>query len=194
MSLEDKVYVHVLPGGRMPERQTEGAIGYDAHIRAIVSTTEMDDKNPHLRKTIFDFENIPSDPEVAGQVLQLPINGGGHELVYRMKPGESVLAGIGFVTAMPFPMFYWVTPRSGLSSRYNLTVTNAPGTVDPDYRGEAGVLVYYRGDKHVDLRKGMRIAQIVFQRAIIPDFSDVIGYDDMPGTTRGTGGFGSTGQ
>ncbi len=114
-------------------------------------------------------------------------------MVYRMYPNESVLVGIGFVTAMPFPLFYWVAPRSGLASRYGITVTNAPGTVDPDYRGEAGVLVYNRNQHCFDLKRNMRIAQIIFQWAIIPEIIEISRYDELSNTGRGAGGFGSTG-
>ena len=120
----------------------------------------------------------------------IPVDG---KLVYRMDPQESVLVGIGFVTEMQFPMFYWVAPRSGLASKWGITVTNAPGTVDPDYRGEAGVLVYNRKQKPFDLKHEMRIAQIIFQEAIIPEMCQVNAFEDFLVTKRGVGGFGSTG-
>ena len=125
------IEIHVLEGGKLPKRQTDGAIGYDVSLRAIVSAIEMDPENPHLRKMLFDFQNWPKDQEVLKHIKEDK-----GELVYLMEPQESVLGGIGFITAMVFPMFYWVAPRSGLASRYGITVTNAPGTVDPDYRGD----------------------------------------------------------
>lgn len=149
----------------------------------------MDPENPVFRKTLFDFKNMPSDPEVAKRIV--PHESGG--LAYRMRRGESITVGIGFVTAMMFPMFYWVTPRSGLSSRQGITVTNAPGTVDPDYRGEAGVLLYNRENEFFDVALNMRIAQDLFQRAIIPNFEVVEKLSDLPETIRGAQGFGSTG-
>lgn len=172
----------------MPARQSSEAAGYDVSLRAIVSATEMDKANPVLRKTLFDFTTLPNDPSVARHVHQL-----GNEMVYRMDPGESVLAGIGFLTALPFPMFYWVAPRSGLAAKQGITVTNAPGTVDADYRGEAGVLVFNRNSTAFDLRHDMRIAQIIFQWAVIPDMIQVASGDELGSTDRSTGGFGSTG-
>lgn len=189
----EQVKIFRLPGGIAPKRQTEGAIGFDVYARAIVSPADMDPANPNLRKTIFDFQNIPIDERVRGQVFELPNGSGGRELVYRMNPGESVLVGIGFVTEMVFPWFYWVAPRSGLASKYYIQVTNAPGTVDPDYRGEAGVLLLNRGSNHFDLRQNMRIAQIIFSEAKIPDFEDVPFFSDLTPTGRDTGGFGHTG-
>jgi dUTP pyrophosphatase len=172
----------------MPKRQTEEAVGYDVYLRAVVSAHQMDGKNPKLRKTLFDFEVMPGDPETRKHIDRQ--NG---ELVYVMEPQESVLVGIGFVTAMPSGMFMWVAPRSGLASKHGITVTNAPGTVDPDYRGEAGVLVFNRNDITFALQRHMRIAQVIFQWALFPDFQEVTDYEDLPKTARGVGGFGSTG-
>jgi dUTP pyrophosphatase len=180
--------IYVIPGGKMPERKTEGAIGYDVSLRAIVSASEMDSGNPNLRKTLFDFMNVPEEEVLRRKVVDV-----GSELVYRMDPGESVLVGIGFVTDMKFPMFYWVAPRSGLAAKWGITVTNAPGTIDPDYRGEAGVLVYNRNSTTFDLKHNMRIAQVIFQEALIPDINEVKSYHDLVQTNRGVGGFGSTG-
>ncbi len=188
-----RIELHVLPGGKAPERKTKGAIGYDTYLRAVVSNSEMDERNSNLRKLLFDFENPPKDPKIRKHVRWVSDEKGGKEMVYRMRPHESVLVGIGFVTAMPFPLFYWVAPRSGLASRWGITVTNAPGTVDPDYRGEAGVLVYNRNRHCFDLKRNMRIAQIIFQWALIPEITIIPSYDKLSNTGRGAGGFGSTG-
>ncbi len=169
----------------MPERKSAGAIGYDVAARAILCPFEMDKYHPYLRKTL---SNVPDDSQIARHAYRR-----GTELLYRMDLGESVLVGLGFITAMPFPLFYWVAPRSGLASKFGITVTNAPGTVDPDYRGEAGVLVYNRNQSIFDLARGMRITQIIFQWAVIPVLDEVAAYDDLVETGRGAGGFGSTG-
>ena len=183
------VKIYVLPDGRMPERKTDGAIGYDVFLRAVVSATEMDPTNPILRKTIFDFKsNTHDDPTLERRVVEKS-----GKLTYEMDPGESTLVGIGFVTEMKFPMFYWVAPRSGLASKHGITVTNAPGTVDPDYRGEAGVIVKNNNKSRFYLRKDMRIAQIIFQVAVIPVIEEISEYNILDPTKRGAGGFGSTG-
>lgn len=182
------VKICTLLGGHMLERKTNGAVGFDVCLRAIVSAREMDPDNPNLRKTLFDFEKIPDDPLIARHIAVVD-----DKLVYRMDPNESVLVGIGFVAEMQFPMFMWVTPRSGLASKWNVSVTNAPGTVDPDYRGEAGVVVHNRNNGPFDLELGLRIAQVIFQEAIIPEFLQVATFEDLGQTQRGAGGFGSTG-
>src|SRR3990167_2920806 len=193
-SMENKVRIHLLPGGKMPERKTAGAIGFDAAIRAVVSATEMDSKNPILRKTLFDFNEVPKDNPYTERHIVMTPGESGALLAYQMDPGESVLVGIGFITEMEFPMFYWVAPRSGLAAKWGITVTNSPGTVDPDYRGEAGVLVYNRDPVHSFLLyRGMRIAQIIFQRALIPEFIRVESPRELSDTHRGIGALGSTG-
>ncbi|MEK7464683.1 MAG: dUTP diphosphatase [Patescibacteria group bacterium] len=183
-----KVQIHLLPGGIMPDRKSTGAAGYDVAIRAVVSSSEMDPKNKAFRRVLFDFASPPEDPNISPKVHNLSDG-----LVYRMDPEESVLVGIGFATVMPPDMFYWIAPRSGLASRWGITVTNAPGTVDSDYRGEAGVLVYNRNKTPFDLRRGMRIAQILFQYAYFPEFEAIANHADLVATERGAGGFGSTG-
>jgi len=191
---EPIVRVYVVPGGRMPERKTKGAIGFDTYLRAIVDPFDME-PDGILRKLIFDFESIPDDPDLKKHIAREPREDGkGTELVYWLEPGESVLVGIGFITAMEFPMFYWAAPRSGWAAKYRINLANAPGTIDPDYRGEAGILVVNQGKKRFALRRGMRIAQGIFSEAIIPELQLVSSRDELGDTARGSGGFGSTNE
>ena len=83
-----------------------------------------------------------------------------------------------------------VRPRSGLAFRYGLTVTNAPGTIDSDYRGELKVLLVNLGSDPITIERGMRIAQLVIAPAVQASVSEVATLDE---TDRGAGGFGSTG-
>lgn len=189
------IFIYLLPGGIMPERQSALAVGYDVHVRAIMHNQEKDPSNPQFRKVLFDFKSKPDDSEVSKHVVEVEkISGRGTELAYRMPVGDSVIAGVGFATAMEYRRFFWIAPRSGLATKYGVTVTNAPGTVDPDYRGEAGVLIYNReGKPYFDLRHGMRIAQVIFCWALTPELREVLNYGDLPPTERGGEGFGSTG-
>lgn len=192
-----EVKFFVLPGGKRPIRATPGAVGFDFFLRAVVSPDKMDPDNKVLRKNLFNFKDVPRDnPFIERHIVVAPTeNGGvsGNELAYMMDSGESVLVGVGVVVEMEFPLFHWVAPRSGLASRWGITVTNAPGTVDPDYRGEAGVLVLNTNKHPFPLKKDMKIAQALFQRAVIPELVEVESYEDLSKTVRGTGGFGSTG-
>ena len=118
----------------------------------------------------------------------------GNELAYKLEPGESVLVGVGCTVEMNFPTFHWIAPRSGLATKWKITVTNSPGTVDPDYRGEAGVAVLNMNDKDsILLTRHMKIAQAIFSIAVIPNLVQVETYEELTTTRRGVGGFGSTG-
>lgn len=184
------VKIHVLPGGILPRRQTDGAVGFDVCIRAIVCRHAKPDESG-MRKTLFNFEDFPDDVKIRRQVWRDHNNDG--RLAYQMDPHESVMVGVGFITEMPFPMFYQVIPRSGLASKWNIEVRNASSAVDPDYRGEAGVLVYNRNPTPFDLYHGMRIAQVIFLSALIPEFTPVDSAQDLSRSPRGVNGFGSTG-
>ena len=117
-----------------------------------------------------------------------------HEVIgnlpYEIFPGGSVIIGIGIKMAIPFPYDCQVRPRSGLASKYDVELSNSPGTIDPDFRGEAGILLRNRGNKSFIVEKGMRIAQLVFEKAEVPHFVES---ETLPPTPRDVGGFGSTG-
>lgn len=112
------------------------------------------------------------------------------QLPYTLLPGQKVLIGIGVAFALPWGFECQVRPRSGLANRFDIELSNSPGTIDPDFRGEAGVLLRNRGDKPFVIEKDMRIAQLIFSTVEIPVFEVVT---ELPGTRRGGGGFGSTG-
>lgn len=113
------------------------------------------------------------------------------DLPFVLGPGESVLVGIGIAFAVHFPIQCEVRPRSGLASRHDIELSNSPGTIDPDFRGEVGILLRHRGkEKPFIIEKGMRVAQLIFSRVEIPEFAEV---EILLPSIRGTGGFGSTG-
>lgn len=107
-----------------------------------------------------------------------------------IEPGGSKLIGIGIIMAVPFPYDCQVRPRSGLANKHDVELSNAPGTIDPDYRGEASILLRNRGGVPFEITKGMRIAQLIFTKVEIPK---LVESENLPKTLRGTGGFGSTG-
>ncbi|TRD22306.1 dUTP diphosphatase [Palleronia caenipelagi] len=108
-----------------------------------------------------------------------------------LVPGQRALVPTGFSVALPPDMEMQIRPRSGLALKHGLTLVNAPGTVDADYRGEVGVLMVNLGQEPVTLRHGDRIAQAVFAPVVRAMFQEV---DSLDATARGRGGFGSTGQ
>jgi dUTP pyrophosphatase len=107
-----------------------------------------------------------------------------------LAPGARALVPTGLAIALPPGYEAQVRPRSGLAVKSGLTVLNSPGTIDSDYRGEVQVLLINLGDAPVLLERGMRIAQMVIapvQRAVLTEVPS------LDPTTRGGGGFGSTG-
>jgi len=107
-----------------------------------------------------------------------------------IKKGERALVPTGIRLALPFGYEAQVRPRSGLALKHGITVLNAPGTVDADYRGELSVLLINLGDEDFAIQRGNRIAQMVIAKVEMCDFVEV---DELPNTTRGEGGYGSTG-
>lgn len=105
--------------------------------------------------------------------------------------GAHVLVPTGLKIAIPPGYEAQVRPRSGLAFRHAVTVLNAPGTVDSDYRGEIGVILINHGRKPFMVERGMRIAQLVFARV---EPVRLFAADELDMTERGAGGFGSTGM
>ena len=113
-----------------------------------------------------------------------------------LSPGERILIGVGFKLEIPFGWEGQIRPRSGLALEHGITVLNAPGTVDSDYRGEIKVLLINLGQENYHIMMGERIAQIVFARYGDPNYNEQLTFkivDSVEGTKRGEGGFGSTG-
>jgi dUTP pyrophosphatase len=108
-----------------------------------------------------------------------------------LGPGERSTVATGVRIALPEGYAAFVHPRSGLAARHGVTVLNAPGTVDAGYRGEIRVtLLNTDRTMPVTFHRGDRIAQLVVQRV---DHADFVLVDELPGSVRGAGGFGSTG-
>jgi dUTP pyrophosphatase len=108
-----------------------------------------------------------------------------------LAPGERALVRTGIAIALPAGYAAFVHPRSGLAAKHGVTIVNAPGTVDAGYRGEIKVTLLNTDREHpVSFRRGDRIAQLVIQQVARPVFHEV---DELPGSARGDGGFGSTG-
>jgi dUTP diphosphatase len=108
-----------------------------------------------------------------------------------LAPGARALVPTGIAIALPDGHEAQVRPRSGLAVRHGLTVLNAPGTIDADYRGELQVLLINLGGETVSVTRGMRIAQLVIAAVARARLQEVAALDE---TTRGKGGFGSTGS
>ena len=107
-----------------------------------------------------------------------------------LAPGERRLVATGLAIELPSGWEGQVRPRSGLALRHGLTMPNAPGTIDSDYRGELKVILQNGGSQPVTIARGDRIAQVVFARYEVPELVDATALAE---SLRGPGGFGSTG-
>jgi len=140
------------------------------------------------------FRRLDSNPD-----LPLPSRATSHAAGYDIRSaepdfalaaGEIRLVATGLVMELPVGVECQVRPRSGLALRHGITMPNSPGTIDPDYRGEVRVILQNTGLESVDIARGERIAQLVFARFASPD---IVEAPELSATSRGEGGFGSTG-
>ena len=109
-----------------------------------------------------------------------------------LAPGERALVPTGISIALPDGYVALVHPRSGLAIKHGVTMVNAPGTVDAGYRGELKlILINHDPSESVSFKRGDRVAQLVIQQVERAEFIEV---QELPGSGRGTDGFGSTGR
>lgn len=107
-----------------------------------------------------------------------------------LHPGDRTLVSTGFALALPMGYEAQIRPRSGLAVRHGITVLNAPGTIDSDYRGEVKIALIHLGDRSYTIERGERIAQMVIQK-VSQAMVEIV--DALDETSRNRGGFGSTG-
>jgi dUTP pyrophosphatase len=108
-----------------------------------------------------------------------------------LAAGQHAMVPTGLVIALPEGFEAQVRPRSGLAARHGITVLNSPGTVDADYRGEINVLLVNLGDAPFTIRRGERIAQMIVAPVTRVELARTV---SLSATSRGSGGFGSTGR
>ena len=107
-----------------------------------------------------------------------------------VPPGETRLVGTGVAIELPSGTEAQVRPRSGIALKHSVTVLNTPGTIDAGYRGEIGVILINHGRTVFEVRRGMKVAQLVVKPTLEVE---VVVVDALSDTSRGDGGFGSTG-
>ena len=147
-----------------------------------------------MEQSTVQFMRLESNPD-----LPLPSRATRHAAGYDIRSaepdfalgvGEIRLVATGFVMELPEGLECQVRPRSGLALRHGITMPNSPGTIDPDYRGEVRVILQNTGAEPVNIARGERIAQLVFARFASPEIVEAA---ELSATSRGDGGFGSTG-
>ena len=108
-----------------------------------------------------------------------------------ISPNNSALIPTGLSVAIPKDFEIQIRPRSGLAIKSSISVLNTPGTIDSDYRGELKIILFNHSNAEFIVKNNDRIAQMVLTPVLKIDFEEV---DALPDTTRGSGGFGSTGK
>ena len=108
-----------------------------------------------------------------------------------LKPNSSCLVPTGLAVAFSSDFEIQIRPRSGLAAKNSISVLNTPGTIDSDYRGEIKVILFNHGKSDFLINNKDRIAQMILTPVIKMEFEET---DDLPGSVRGEGGFGSTGK
>jgi dUTP pyrophosphatase len=147
--------------------------------------------NPVLVPTV-QIETIGDDPVTLPR--RATDGAAGYDVCSRehrvLEPGAYATVGTGFRLGIPEGFEAQVRPRSGLAAKHGVTVLNAPGTIDSDYRGEVGIILINHGRQAFTIEPGMRIAQLIFA----PVTTVVFQSQKLETTRRGEGGFGSTGH
>ena len=110
---------------------------------------------------------------------------------YILQPTEAKLIGTGISVELPYGYEMQIRPKSGIAAKSGVTVLNTPGTIDAGYRGEVGVILINHSKKPYEIKKGEKIAQAVFKKFEIAELEVV---EELSDTSRGEGGFGSTGK
>ena len=147
-----------------------------------MSRTEVRFKRLHAGAQLPAYQSV----EAAGMDLHACL-----DAPLTLQPGDLVRVPLGWVMAIPSGFEGQVRPRSGLAAKHGITVPNAPGTIDSDYRGEAVVALINLGRASFTVEHGMRIAQLVVAPVVRAMVQEVDALDE---TARGAGGFGSTGR
>jgi dUTP pyrophosphatase len=133
-------------------------------------------------------EDLPLPSYMTGQAAGMDLFAAVAEPI-TVLPGERNLIPTGIAVALPVGFEAEVRPRSGLALKHGVTLANAPGTIDADYRGEIGVILINLGDAPFTVRRGDRIAQMIVHRVCRVSWAV---REALPGTPRGDGGFGHT--
>ncbi|HSW30728.1 MAG TPA: dUTP diphosphatase [Longimicrobiales bacterium] len=147
------------------------------------------------RRPEVRFIRLPSNPDLPLPARATPEAAGfdvrSAEPDFDLAKGEIRGVRTGLIMELPPGLECQVRPRSGLAARHGITLPNSPGTIDPDYRGEVTVLLQNTGPEAFPIRRGDRIAQLVFARFEAPRIEEA---ESASPTERGMGGFGSTGR
>ena len=157
----------------------------DTYRRQTVAITRSDTADPAIPLPAYETA------QSAGMDVCANLAEANREEGITLLPGERVLVPTGFSIAIPDGFEMQVRPRSGLALRHGVSLVNAPGTIDADYRGEVGIILINHGSAIYTVSHGERIAQLVLAPVVRANWKEVARLNE---TARGEGGFGSTGR
>jgi len=140
---------------------------------------------------VGDAYDIPEYKTSGSAGMDLYAN---NEEAILIRPGDRKFIPTGITIQIPEGYEAQIRPRSGLVLRHGVTVLNTPGTIDSDYRGTIGVILYNAGSERFFINRGDRIAQIVVKPVDRVEFVEVMTLDELDDSVRGAGGLGSTGK
>ena len=163
-----KVKIRKGKGAVLPEYKTTGSAGFDLVAHSF--------KGLYAGEKEADLEGVMVEKQKKGFLT--------------LRPHERVLIGTGLYMEIPLGYELQIRSRSGLAYKHGLTVINSPGTIDSDYRGEIGIILINTTSSLIDIKLGERIAQGVLNEIEQAEWEEV---GELNSTTRGSGGFGSTG-
>jgi len=169
--IKSKIKIVRQVGAIVPEFATEFSAGADLYAFL---------KKPKAKEYI----------EYKGDKYSIDISDQSDHITIKLKPGGRVLIPTGIKMAIPVGYEAQIRPRSGNALKKGLTVLNAPGTIDADYRGDIGVILYNSSEEVIHINHGDRIAQLIVSAVCDIEFEDA---EKLPDTKRGEGGFGHTG-
>ena len=185
----DNVEIYIIPGCRMPERQLkrdDNPVGFDVYTRAIVSL-QMDEANPLMRHTLFDFKNEPRDLPLY-DVECFPNMG-----KFRLAPHHQITLGCGFVLIMNENLCAYIEPRGSTAGR-GLIAPWASVPIDPQFRGEPVFSIYNPNPDFVWFDRHERLMQLVFRPVVIPRLAVITDTEKLFPTKRGNLSNGSSGK
>ena len=164
----NQVKIKLLPGAQSPEYKTPGSAGFDLAVHS-------------FKKLYTGKKEVDLTKELSHSIANGYIN---------LRAHERVLVGTGMFVELPEGFELQIRSRSGLSLQKGLIVINQPGTIDSDYRGEVGVILYNTTPYLITVQVGDRVAQGIISQVYQPGFHIT---EELTDTQRGEGGFGSTG-
>ena len=171
---------------------TKGSAGFDLKACGFTPQDELTGHLGGVEGVTSDLYGIPDESGVYAKEVFYQIFTAGKAI---LRPKARLLIQTGIKLAIPQGFCLQIVPRSGLALKHGITITNSPGIIDSDYRGEIGVILHNLGHEPFEIKRGDRIGQAVLAPVVQAKFNEITEEEfNTDQTNRGVGGFGSTGK